>query len=672
MGVAVTNLGGDLSGTIANDGSITIDASGPKARAIGVQLTANAYTGSVVNKGNLDVVGMGAVAPQATAIRVLATGEAGGEVKGTITNDGGTIVAETITNGVVAHGVAIDVSNAPNEVDINLEGTAQKGSIWGNIIDTASDTITVEHGQTAFDGVINSAESPVGALVVAADGTFELARNLGPTAVTAAYVNTYNQAGTLQLDVDPRAASAQSISANAATLSGAATLNLTPALYAKSVTYQVVFSTASPLSGKWSGVSIIGGTPLLSAAAVYSSNEADITLTRNAFGAAPGLTPNETAVAKAIGTAYGDSGSNLTGPFATLVGDLFLLNPQQYNAALNALANQEDGELELATAGSAQVLIDTIGFRLNGIGGDHGTAFNTGPAATVKEAQLGNMGFDLWGGGYGNWLRANDTISGPRFTANEGGFIAGADLPVTTQVTVGGALSYGHGVFNADDKASRGDYRGLQGALYGRLDCPDAPWYGLASVTYGSFANKSARMITIPFFGSGVVKGSFHSDVWSAYGEAGYGLGEVPHLGFNLTPYVALEAIQGSSNAYDQTGGPITLSVSGTSARTFSSYVGASFTSDAFLGTTTVIPHLKAAWQHDFNDNPWVLNAAFAGTPLSGFQVTGAALGKDHADVEAGVSTKLHQNIDAMLDYEGRFATNRTESSLVGRIKIDF
>lgn len=665
VGILLANhmAGGSLSGTIENDGTLTVNANGRHPVAKAVVINADQFGGAVVNRGTIAAAASAPQGALATGVLILPANAASGVGLGTVTNDGGTLLAESVANGVPSRANAINVSGAGNPVTVNLEGSARDGHIYGNIIDATGDAIAVSNGKTAFDGVINGPAAMVGSLGIAAGGTLELVRNIREGSASA-YVNSYTQSGTLEIDVDATPQSAGSIHTNQATLGG--TLAINPAVPPQpgSVTYRVIFS-ATPISGTWAKVGTADNSAVLETTAIYSPNEADVTLTRIAFHAVAGLTPNQFAVANALDQA---NAAGVGGATASLIADLVTLPIAPLTGALNALADEEDGELQQSDVEGAQLLVDVINDRLTAIAANgRASAFDLG---AILPAQLDDVHGQIWGGGFGSWDRANATISGPRFSGNQGGVVMGFDTAIDNNMTVGAALAYAHGAVAINSGLSHGDDRGIQLALYGRYDDADEPWYAMASTVYGSYTNKSQRTVAITGFGTGIARARFHSNLWSLYGEGGYRF--ATGIGFEVAPYLALEFLDGESNAFTETGGPIPLAVSGTSARTFSSYLGASLSTEEPLAGTPFVPMLRASWQHEFEANPWILNAAIAGVPITGFRATGGALSKDHADISAGLSAKLRDDIEAMLNYEGRFSADRTDGAIVGRALVRF
>ena len=440
-------------------------------------------------------------------------------------------------------------------------------------------------------------------------------------------------------------------------------------LYGNSTTYQTIFS-ATPISGTWSSVKTTTGTPLLIPTASYpTAFEADIVLTRVAFDAVGGLTPNEEEVGDGLENAYTTS---LTGAAALLYEGLFGVNAAQYPRTLDMLSGEEAGELSQLNVDAADTLTNAVTshLHLENVG-------NTMTAALpqkVNAAMGGSAPITIWGGLYGVWDNTKDTISGPGYHASNTGLIAGADTAIDRNTTIGLAFNYTNngGVhFNDYGKAvgNRAEYDGFQIGAYGRYNA-DENYYLQALISYGSYNDKTLRFISLPApFGSGVALGKFTSDVFAVYGEGGMNVN--PGGSINITPYLAFGYTNASSGAYTETGIPgANLAVSDASSTSLSSFLGVKLDMTGMVGDEALTPTLKLAWRHNFDSNVWTVNAAFDGLAGSGFSVNGRDLSKDSLAVGAGLGYAIDGNVSAMLNYEGDISSDRVTQSVMGRIKI--
>jgi uncharacterized protein with beta-barrel porin domain len=655
--------GNAFSGKIENDGTITVSAkaNGGKAVADGINLEVDHYTGAIVNTGTIHVVANGTTAVAddivITDFPVPPSGT------GSIENNGGTLYAGVSDGGAVTRDNAIDLSAAPNPVTIGLNG----GTIYGNVVESAGgNAITVGSGNTLFDGVINPSKAKLGTLTIAAGGTLELAANAAEGA-GAAYVNNYVQNGTLMLDVTP--GTNGTITANSATLGGAASVKpmLGNGVYGPKTTYKVVFSD-TPITTQWSSVSIAGGSVFLSAAGQYTTNEADVVVTRIAFNAVPDLTPNEKGVGGVLEAIYDSMGT--TGPMGNLVLALFHLDQKDYSAALDSLSGEQIGEIEAGNMAAVNSFFEQIQDHI-GAGSAYGTQTVSLGGAAVTPAQASGLVGSVWGGAFGSWGNTSATISGPGYTTSNNGLILGYDRPVLPNLTLGVAGEYSNGSLSIDQSAGSGTFSGVQVSAYGRFTF-DSGVYALGDVSVGSYTDRSRRFVSIPGFGSGNVLGKFSTRVFGIYGEAGYTYQTGSFV--NLTPYVALRYQDGGSGAFDETGLPaVNLHVDAANSVTTSSFIGLSFSTMLQAGEEgTFEPHVKIAWKHDFTSNAWVVNAAFAAVPADGFAVNGSALSKESAVLGAGVTAKVGDDTNAMLDYDGRYSADHTENTIMGRLRIKF
>ena len=283
----------------------------------------------------------------------------------TVNNSGDIIVRVSGDGGATwQRGMAIDVATAPNSSVINLLGG---GNIYGNIDIVAGDNINVSGGTTTFDGIVNPECMPPvydglasscgqGTLNILSDGNLVLLdpRITGDPDVydgpSYVFVDTYNQVagGTVTFDLQPVDGGVQPIGsypqifANTANIAGTLVASITTpnGLFADSYSWNNIID-ANTLNGTFSAC-LIGApydvTPLLSVSCVYDATEnVDLGLARNAFNSLA-LTDNELAVATALENVYDVS---LTGPFADLVAQLFLLDEATLVDAFDQLSGVE-------------------------------------------------------------------------------------------------------------------------------------------------------------------------------------------------------------------------------------------------------------------------------------------------------------------------------------------
>ena len=308
-----------------------------------------------------------------------------------MTNAGGALFANRVIDGVSEAGWAINVAEAPNEVDVNLDGGngEREGIIHGNIAIAAEDTITVDNGKTIFDGQITPEdvtvvkghalslpsnltveEAGIGTLDIAEDGIFEMVDaddnnsfypNFSHWGGNAeAHVGTFKQEGTLEIDVGPVAADTPTIAANAVTLGGTVSVLPGVGLYpigTDTIVYRVVFG---PRDGStWSTVQSASLSPLFKFDAEYpNSAEADIGMSVAPFDQpfGIGLTPNEEETGDGLTNGYNTS---LGGNACSSLPALFQVPAADYPGVLDELYDAQAGELVLTNANSARATSST-------------------------------------------------------------------------------------------------------------------------------------------------------------------------------------------------------------------------------------------------------------------------------------------------------------------------
>ncbi|HEX5237515.1 MAG TPA: hypothetical protein VFW39_03515, partial [Sphingomicrobium sp.] len=372
---------GKISGSITNSGLIQVAAkvdsvsSGTVgAVATGIFLSAPVgASATITNSGTIDVTAITAHLDNAQAWGIHVFDFAPGvpdDADDVLTiNNSGTIIARQSSDSgtTFKHGLAIDVTGAPNRTVINLLGG---GQIYGDIAVQSGDAIDVKAGRTFFDGVINPSFLPAGG-VTAADldsglagvGTLNVEDGgnliLADPRITGnagmfdgpafAFVDTLNVAsdGTLTFQLQPGSGGLQPVGsypqvfADTANLGGTLVADITTPnrLFAGSYEWQNVID-ANVLSGQFDQCVLGGpftGSLLLKLSCTNDSNaNVDLSLTRVPFDQVEGLNRNGLAVATGLDSFFN---VNLTGGAANMFRDLFLFTDQgQFNTALNELS----------------------------------------------------------------------------------------------------------------------------------------------------------------------------------------------------------------------------------------------------------------------------------------------------------------------------------------------
>ena len=551
-GYSVLNLDVFNSGSsIKVFASASADGGSASANAVGIEI----FGGQIVNKtpdDENDIVGIvntGLIRAEAVANGDTEFASAVGinvfavtEFRGSITNDGGTIIAlasgssahavgiriaeptagavsttdygaltrtdygvestgvgtiniidSTIFAGVsndggvsISRGTAIDVSLTPNPIVINLDGEVD---IFGNILLSSNDELNI-NGSLYFDGGINPGTTlaAVGVVNLGAGATLTIANNPtdGPAFLN---VGVFDQAGDAAVVFELRGddgsnapnSAGQIYAATSANLDGTAVVRLLTGLYDDATYASVV--VAGVVNGQWDNVVLDRDYLFFDIDAVYNDgtlDTVDLVLTRHPFDFVSGLTGNQLAVAGGFEGAYN---SNLSGGFGGLVQNLlFQTSGTTFADYLQQLSGVEHGQKVHAELQAQNLLKDIVTQQLQ----------------TVPEIGARGEGFQLnsvWVAGFGSWgnMDGNDSAGG--YDSNVYGMVAGIDFKVGAAGKIGATVGYASGNIDFDNYLNEADYSGWNLGLYGRYDLPQFYFQGVGS--YGMYDNEVQRHVDI-------------------------------------------------------------------------------------------------------------------------------------------------------------------------------
>jgi len=709
---ATSVVAGSMTGTITNAGELNVSAKADTpqgesaaATATGIYLTSTRNNLKVVNSGLIDVQaitndGDSAVAYGLHLVNAMRGNPPEASDLFTFTNDGGTIIARQSTDGGESwqHGMAIDLSEAPNASVVNLIGD---GVIYGNIAVQSGDRIDVKAGTTYFDGIIGPSFKPAGGVTSAlldsgvfgagtlnimdggnliladARGAANAAMYDGPSYVA---VDTFNVAsdGTLTLNLAPASGGVQAVGsyvqvyADTANLDGTLVANVTPqdGKFADSTSWQNVID-ANTLTGKFAHCLLGGGyadSVLLKLSCSYDSNaNVDLSLTRVAFNAVAGLTANEAAVGGGIESAYQGGGAGAatvqsaasaatgSGPFGALAGTLFQLNAADYALALN----------ELSGAGYAGYLqsFNSLGYHYNSVL-DRASECDR-PVLAGSALACRTSPFHLWAQLDHDHLDRDGDSELAGDSGHRSTLVAGADVNLSSAAVVGisaGSVSNHDRFADAAGSDIKGD--GWQVGAYGVYD-PGA-FFVKALGTYSRLDGTAHRHLD---FGAspGTITGNPDATVWTLGLHGGYRLQLSPA---NLvTPFVSYDYTDAKLDGFTEsgtTGGE--LAVHGGSEKHSWLTGGVKWTGQ-FGG---IVPEASVAWRHAFGDRRASFNANFAGSPAtSDFDIV--SMSEKHDALLAGVSVGGRLGpVDVRLAYQGAFGGGTTEHSGFLKLVLPF
>jgi uncharacterized protein with beta-barrel porin domain len=669
-----------LTGSVSNSGTIRAEARSSAAQtsattATGIAFTSGVNSATFTNTAAIETDVRAAAGSERASTGILVTGAGDEDTPNatfTINNNGGTIVSriknDPLGGPIVTpvlrpwlRGTAINTIDAPNAVVMNFNGTSR---VYGNMEISNDDRIDVSTGELTFEGVVNSDRGLRGNFSVQSGATLYMVDPInrsadsgyayeGPTKINVDTLNL-NRGGTLalQLPTSSQAPLAQAqypqIRANTARIAGTLEVRLpTPnGLYSDYFFDNVIDS--SNLGGtRFDRVITSYETPLLRPEARYDNAEnVDLVIDRIGFGEVPGLTYNQTQVGNGIERVYSPT---QTGPFGTLLANLFRLSPAAYPGALDQLSGAEYGSYmqavrnlshqisvnvndQLGCARDAQDKCEpkSPGVRLFAMAGYGASRVDFDGNSSTYDADGVHV---LFGAGYGNGAFSLAAFAGYR------------------------EVNVDFGRFGNSAESN-----GWQGGLVTGYEGRDV--YVRANGNFTQLKGEMERNIAIGST-AGQTSGRINADVIAVNAEIGGRLRTGRHL---FSPFIGLDftsIAMGQIREAGVAGANLTLNDQKQDQTTL--LTGLKWS----LQSGRVVPEIKVAYRHDFNKEFFYSNAFFTDAPSgSDFSVRSPRIGGDSVVVGASLATALSKSATGRFGYLGRFNGQANDHAIYGSLVV--
>lgn len=473
---------------ITNNAGGTISASGNTSTAISADTLTLNNSGTVSASGSnsaaLDVGTSGTITNRGT---ISATGSNSTAIfldSGTLTNYG--IISATGTNSV-----AIDVGTyGGTGADVRNYGTISSNGSSAFLFESDGHSLTNFGLIQATNGAysIESCNCTTGNTVtnrgtidgqIFMDGTGHTFDNFGlltitdpntPVGAQHTIVGTFTNetSGTLALRVTSDNTVFDSLAADDAVLAGTLKAVVQPGLYGSTTVYASVVATLCGCIGNFDQA--VSSSPFFSASSAINGTNIDLTLTRLAFNAVPGMTDNQRAVGNALEPLYSTS---LTGNVATFFSNLLAAT------SLDALSGEGLAATQNAAFNANQLFSATLLTQINAwlAGNPAGGSFAYAQAdakpipaafkALDQDQRIG--GWRVWMSGFFGqaWNRGELPAGSADVRTTTGGGALGVDRQVAPDLLVGFAVGASASKFNVPDRATEGDVIGGHLAVYG-------------------------------------------------------------------------------------------------------------------------------------------------------------------------------------------------------------
>jgi outer membrane autotransporter protein len=673
QGNAISLTTANVEGPLAISSVITGAGSLTKTGAGTLTLSgANTYLGaSIINAGMVSVGSDGNR----------------GNAAGTLTFGGGTLLTTnsfTSNRSVTlnAGGGTFDTSGNSLTLSGNMTGSGSltktgAGTLILTGTSTYTGTTTIDAGSLSVNGSITSpvtvgaAGTLMGSGTITGNtvnsGTLAPGNSIGTLTIVGDY--TQNAGSTYQVEVNSAGQSDRLVVTGTATINGGTVSVLAESGNYNMSTLYTILTAAGGVTGTYTGVT--SNLAFLDPSLSYDANDVYLTLTRNTTNFADvAATPNQYAVASSLD----HTSPYAQGDMSEIMNNLLSLSAQGARSAYNRMGGLSHISLAEATSFSIHRYVNTLSGRMAGFntGGmslaDTGNillAFNedTGSdAGNVLVAAISNIkGKDaspwgLWARGYGNkGERLGDDIS-TKYDYHGGGLLIGFDKKMGERLLLGGAAGYSYTKVDLNGLNEEGYVASYQGSLYGAYNID--PWYVNGLIAYSYNRYDTTRNI---MFGNitRTARADYSGHSLGGYVETGY---QIKTEAVNIIPLASVQASSLRRNSFtEKHAGALDLSADSNRMSSFIGSLGVKLRREHRIQNGSITPEVRVRWLHEFGDNDYTLNAAFAGYPTSVFSVRGDRAQRDSAAVGVGLNWEIGKSFGFALAYDAIFAGDHTE-----------
>jgi outer membrane autotransporter protein len=430
--------------------------------------------------------------------------------------------------------------------------------------------------------------------------------------------------------------------------------------------------------------------PFIQPSLSYDADDVFLTLARDGVPyASVATTPNQAAVADAIGAGPAGSGLDLAldvqsaagaqRAFDALSGEVYasaetaMLSDSLYlREALLARMRQAsftgvDGPTAALTSGgpTTTAYADDLGSSpaasaLTNAGGERLTISPGVPPAAVSATYSWIQAIDSWGrfGGDGDAAGASRTL---------GGFFAGVDRRFDSNWLAGVAGGYTDSSVSVSDRGSAADIGAAH--LAGYVSASFGSW-SLRSAASASFSALDARRsLAFPGFAE-TASAHYNAVTTQVFSEASYSmtLGKIA-----AEPFGGLAFAHLNVDGFAENGGDVAaLSGSANHLDIGYSTLGARAAVDYLLANGMALtPRVSVAWQHAFGSLNPTETLTFQSTGET-FAVAGLPIARDTALFEGGLDLRLSPRADVGLSYSGQYGDRVMSNSVKGNLTLLF
>jgi uncharacterized protein with beta-barrel porin domain len=378
------------------------------------------------------------------------------------------------------------------------------------------------------------------------------------------------------------------------------------------------------------------------------------------------LTRNQRAVAETLDEAVGDPrAAQLLGfvgalPLNQLPGAFDLIAPEQLTEIYEvrfSTAVQRDQNLERR--------MDDIRAGSNGFSGAGFAPQVTGPAYSKDSSGKAVLDknpapafvptpenpWGIWVTGQGQYVNVgNDDDNAEGFNLSNGGVTAGVDYRVTQHLAIGlfGAYDSGRGDENFSSIGGQHSNFSIDTGTIGGYGT--FSWAGFYLDVAGSGGWSSFNTDRVALVGH--AKGDSTGNEYNAMVAVGYDW----RFGcLSVGPTASFQYTDVNINQYSERGSLAPLNIEDQDEDSLRSTVGVRAAYDWKVGSKGVIfrPELRVAWLHEYSDEAYPIRSHLTSGAADSFTVFGPTLGRDAAQIGAGLSVHYNPHCSIYVAYDG-------------------
>lgn len=395
----------------------------------------------------------------------------------------------------------------------------------------------------------------------------------------------------------------------------------------------------------------------------YGAGNVSLSLERNDTPMAlTGRTRNQRAAAGAIDSMGLASGHAVYDAIVSLPDDQDLLH-----ASFDQLSGEIHASTKTVLLQDSRYVRDAVGERLRSAVGGVGAISTPILASAGEGARLAPAtanGPATWLQAMGSWSHIDSDGNAARVKSSTGGFLMGADTPVSDVWRLGVMAGYSRSDFNVQDRSSSGDsdnyhlgaYAGGQWGALGLRGGLAYSWHDITTKRSVAMRGLSDRL-----------KANYDGGTAQVFADLSY---RIDSSSVAFEPFANIAYVNLKTDGYRESGGAAALHANSLTNETTFTTLGTRAMSRFELGGAPAAGRGSLGWRHAFGDVMPLATQAFSAG--ESFTVAGVPIAKDSAVIEAGLDVQITRQASFGLSYQGQIASSAQDHGVTASLNIRF